>query len=87
MRELCVTRQFEKDIFRIDESMRIRANQVILKLRKNPTDPTLNIKKLVRITPSAYRVRIGHYRLIFSFTKTFLTLHRFRHRKDIYRKS
>jgi len=86
MRELFVTRQFEKDISRIPFDVSVRSNEIVLRLRKNPVDPTLDIKKLVNITPSAYRVRIGHYRLIFSFTKTSLTLHQFRHRKDIYRK-
>jgi mRNA-degrading endonuclease RelE of RelBE toxin-antitoxin system len=86
MRELFVTRQFQKDILRIPSDIRIPADVAIERLRKNPADISLKPKKLVKITPVAYRVRIGHYRLIFSFTKTTLTLHKFRHRKDIYRK-
>ena len=86
MRQLFITRQFKKDVARIPRSIRTRGDEIILKLRKDALNSTLSLKKLAKVSPTAYRVRIGHYRLIFSFTKTSLTLHRFHHRKDIYRK-
>ena len=85
MRDLFVTRQFRKDFSRAPSDIKENAHTAIHRLRANPLDSSLDTKKLVKIAPAVYRVRIGHYRLIYSFTKTTLTLHRFRHRKDIYR--
>ena len=85
MRDLLVTGQFRKDFSRAPSDIKKSTLLAIRKLRANPLDSSLDTKKLVKITPAVYRIRIGHYRLIYSFTKTTLTLHRFRHRKDIYR--
>jgi mRNA-degrading endonuclease RelE of RelBE toxin-antitoxin system len=85
MRELIATRQFEKDFSRIPTKIIAHADVAVSKLRKDPFDISLDTKKLSYISPAVYRVRIRQYRLIYSFTKTSLTLHRFRHRKDIYR--
>ncbi|MBI2577487.1 MAG: type II toxin-antitoxin system RelE/ParE family toxin [Candidatus Wildermuthbacteria bacterium] len=85
MRDLFSTPQFEKDLAKTPREVRSRADNTISILREDPLAHTLNLKKLKGFTPSVYRVRIGSYRLAYSFTKTTLTLHRFRHRKDIYR--
>lgn len=85
MLDLLVTPQFTKDLKKIPKSIITSADMVILTLRSNPTDPTLDIKKLVNIKSAMWRLRIGQYRLIYNFNKQSLILHRFRHRKDIYR--
>lgn len=85
MRNIFVTRQFEKDISRIPDNIRARAEEIISQLRLNPISQSFNIKKIKGIKSSVYRIRIGSYRLIYSFSQTSLFLLRFRHRKDIYR--
>ena len=85
MLELSVTPQFKKDILKIPSAVKIQADFTTTLLRENPSDKTLNTKKLVGIKPSVWRVRIGSYRLIYSFNKTALILLRIRHRKDVYK--
>jgi mRNA-degrading endonuclease RelE of RelBE toxin-antitoxin system len=85
MRELLITPQFRKDSNRIPDDILEQADLVLLKLRKNPLDDTLDIKKLKIFKPVIWRVRIGAYRLVYSFNGKFIVCLRFRHRKDIYR--
>lgn len=85
MRTLFVTHQFEKDLSKVPKEIRDHADNVLSVLRENPLPQNLNIKKLKGFVLSVYRVRIGSYRLMYSFTKNSLTLHRIAHRKDIYR--
>ena len=85
MRKLLVTTQFEKDLTKIPTEIRQKADQLIPILLENPLDAQLNIRKIRDIKARVYRVRVGQYRLTYSFTETSLTLHRFRHRKDVYR--
>ncbi len=86
MLEIIATPQFRKDLKKIPLDVIDYAEEIIEKLCRNPLDSTLDIKKLKRIKPPVWRVKIGKYRLIYSFTKTSLLLHRIRHRKDIYKK-
>ena len=85
MRELLITPQFRKDSKKIPDEILGRADLVLLKLRKNPLDNTLNAKKLKNFRPAIWRVRVGVYRLAYSFNDNFVVCLRFRHRKDIYR--
>lgn len=85
MRSLLVTPQFRKDLAKISTEIRQKSNHLTSILLENPLDPKLNIRKSTGIKDKVYRVRIGQYRLTYSFTETSFTLHRFRHRKDIYR--
>ena len=85
MRALFVTHQFEKDLSKIPKEIRDHADTILPLVRENPLTQNLNIKKLKGFVPSVYRVRIGSYRLMYSFTQNSLTLHRIAHRKDIYR--
>lgn len=85
MLELSATPQFQKDLRKIPRLVIDHAEGTIQRLRSDPIDRTLSIKKLKNIKPVVWRVRIGSYRLVYSFDKTRLILHRIRHRKDIYR--
>ena len=85
MLDLLVTPQFRKDLKKIPHTILTVADVVIISLRSNPLDPKFDIKKLVNFKPAMWRLRIGQYRLVYSFDKQSLILHRFRHRKDIYR--
>lgn len=85
MRQLFVTPQFKKDWRDVPVHVRAQADSISAALRANPVDTRLGVKKLQGITPFAWRVRIGQYRLVYSFTKTEIILHRIRLRKDIYR--
>ncbi len=84
MRVALVTPQFKKDARKIPHNIQEAADKIIRLLAANPLHPGLNSIKLTHITPVVYRVRIRHYRLIFSYTRDAIILHRIRHRKDIY---
>lgn len=85
MRDLQVTPQFQKDWRDVPGPIREAVHQTTLALRAFPTDPRLGVKKLQGIHPPVWRIRIGSYRLVYSFTKTAFILHRIRLRKDVYR--
>ena len=85
MRELLVTSQFEKDCRSLPVFVRQHADGVIVRLRTNPLDASLNLRKLKEIGDDLWRVRVGNYRLVYSFSETSLILYRLRHRKDVYR--
>ncbi|MBI2607916.1 MAG: type II toxin-antitoxin system RelE/ParE family toxin [Candidatus Doudnabacteria bacterium] len=84
MRELFFTPQFRKDLKGIPEEIKKQADGLLLVLRKNPVDPNLGVKKL-KISFPAWRIRIGVYRLVYSFDRSRLILHRLRHRKNVYK--
>lgn len=86
MRELLITRQFEKDVRKLPKEIYSLADAEIALLRENPFDITLDTKKLKGFSdPALYRLRVGVYRMLYSFTPQSLILHRIAHRKDIYR--
>ena len=85
MRELLITPQFRKDAKVLPKYVLEICDLVLVKLRKNPLDRTLNIKRLKGFNPFVWRVRIGVYRLAYSFDDNFVVCLRFKHRKDIYR--
>ncbi|MBI3588959.1 MAG: type II toxin-antitoxin system RelE/ParE family toxin [Candidatus Liptonbacteria bacterium] len=85
MRELFVTGQFKKDLSKVPDFVRDETDLIARKLRVDPIDKKLGVKKLIQITPSVWRVRIGSYRLIYIFDKDSINLFRIRHRKDVYR--
>lgn len=84
MRVLFLTPRFEKDLRAVPSQIQLLANATTQKLILDPRDKQLNTKKLIGIHPPVWRVRLGDYRLIYTFTKDEVTLHRIRHRKDVY---
>ena len=85
MLKLLATKQFQKDLKKLPTYIVDTTDNIIPKLRLDPLNSGLNIKKLKNIEPTVWRLRIGNYRLVYTFNKESLTLLRFRHRKDIYR--
>lgn len=85
MLRLLATKQFQKDIKKLPTYIVNTADNIIPKLRLDPLDGNLNIKKLKNIEPTVWRLRVGNYRLVYTFNKANITLLRFRHRKNIYR--
>lgn len=86
MRELFVTNQFEKDLRKLPKNTQTEADFKVQLLQKDPLEQTLDIKKLKGFRdPALYRMRIGAYRILYSFTARALILHRIKHRKDMYR--
>ncbi|OGE81029.1 MAG: hypothetical protein A3H72_03700 [Candidatus Doudnabacteria bacterium RIFCSPLOWO2_02_FULL_48_8] len=84
MRKLLITPRFRKDLRDIPDQIKKQADDLLFALRRNPVDPRFGIKKLTTGFP-AWRIRIGVYRLVYSFDQSRLILHRFRHRKDVYK--
>ncbi len=86
MRELFVTNRFVKDLRKLPKEIQVRADEEIEFLKINPAGEISDTKKLKGFdNPKLYRLRIGAYRILYSFTDISLTLHRVAHRKDIYR--
>ena len=79
-------RSFSKDIDRIpDGKIRERLMQVLLHIEQARTlTDILNLKKL-KGHPSAYRIRVGDYRLCFFLRGNTIELVRFLNRRDVYR--
>ncbi len=71
-----------KDLKRIDTESRIRVHNKILELKKFPN--VSNIKKLTNFE-SAYRLRIGDYRVLFDVFDNVVEIGRVLHRKDSYK--
>lgn len=53
-------------------------------LKQNPFHPLLSIKKL-DLPFEAWRVRVGVYRMLFTFNGDTLFIYKIRHRKDAYK--
>ena len=79
-------RKFSSDIDNIPEKSVRSALKRIIELMESADELSKipNTKKL-RSHPSAYRTRVGNYRLGFFFENETIILARFVNRKDIYR--
>ena len=80
---LVFTRRAEKDIKKLDPSIKKRLGKALLRLRENPkqlseqlTDPRIG----------TYRFRMGDYRVIFDIEDKDITVLRVGHRSDIYKR-
>ncbi len=78
-------RSFLKNIRRVkDEKIKEEINTLIDEIKRVQVVQSLpNVKKLKRYS-SAYRIRIGDYRLGFFLEENQIIMSRFLHRKDIY---
>ena len=85
MRNLVLSHTFRKDSRKIPETIKIRATRVVDILMSDPLADELDINQIKGHSKKVFRVRIGNYRLIYSFTRKDLVLLRFKQRKDIYR--
>ena len=77
-------RPAEKDLRRIEKSRIPTIFEAIESLKENPR-PT-GYRKLLG-SESAYRIRVGDYRVIYTIEDTIriVEINRIRHRKDVYR--
>ena len=86
MRELEVTPEFRRRFKKLPQDIRHRTSDLIEVLRADVNDRRLDTKKLQGYSaPPLFRLRIGNFRLVYSFNRTTLTLHTVMDRKDVYR--
>lgn len=85
MRQLQVTRQFERDFAKLTTSLKDNLDYMTTLLLNDPTSSVLGAKKLVNIKPATWRIRVGPYRLLYTYNVKTLTLLRVAHRRDIYK--
>jgi mRNA interferase RelE/StbE len=84
--EVIVTKQFAKDTEKeLDKTLQLQVADIIeqLKIAATPQEIT-NIKKL-KGYKTAYRIKIGLYRIGFIYESNKIILSRVMHRKEIYR--
>lgn len=84
-RSIVFTREFEKDCRSIPKQVKAQADAVLFVLQSNPVDFGLSVKKLTNVHPPVWRVRVGSFRLLYTFDETQIVLLKFRHRKDVYK--
>ena len=79
-------KQFSRDLDRVtSKSVKQSVIRIIEQIEKvDSLDKIPNTKKL-KGHKSAYRIRVGDYRLGFFFENSTILLARFLHRKDIYK--
>lgn len=80
---LVYTRRAEKDIKKLDSSIKSRIGNALLKLQDNPL---LYSEKLSDPALGTYKFRIGDYRVIFDIEGTDVVILRVGHRREIYKR-
>ena len=80
---LVYTRRAEKDIKKLDSSIKSRIGNALLKLQDNPL---LYSEKLSDPALGTYKFRIGDYRVIFDIEGNDVVVLRVGHRREIYKR-
>ena len=80
---LVYTRRAEKDIKKLDPSVKNRIGKALLKLQANPF---LHSDKLSDPAIGTYRFRVGDYRVIFDIEGNDIVVLRVGHRREIYKR-
>ncbi len=80
---LVYTRRAEKDIKKLDSSIKSRIGNALLKLQDNPL---LYSDKLSDPALGTYKFRIGDYRVIFDIEGNDVVILRIGHRREIYKR-
>ena len=70
-----------KDLSKINKQDALKIFSKIENLKDFPQ--VANLKKLNNFMPP-YRLRVGDYRVLFDIQSDIITVHRVRHRKDVY---
>jgi mRNA interferase RelE/StbE len=85
--EIFFARQFLKDIHKLrDAKLAGKVENIILKIKSSDNLSEIeNVKKLVGFK-TAYRIRIGDYRIGFLYEHNIVTFAVFGNRKEIYQK-
>ncbi|GDY21132.1 hypothetical protein LBMAG56_24780 [Verrucomicrobiota bacterium] len=60
------------------------ARRVVEKVERLRHDLAGDVKRLTNFTPE-YRLRVGHYRVLFEVEGSRIIVHRVRHRREVYR--
>ena len=81
--QVIYTHRAERDLDKLDNILRKRIGEKILKMADNPF---LYAERLSEPQIGSYRFRIGDYRVIFDIYENFLIILRIGHRKEIYRR-
>lgn len=79
--EVAFTRRAAKDLEDINRS---DVERILDRIQALRDDLQGDVKRLTGTT-SEYRLRIGDYRALFEVEDELITIHRVRHRKDVYR--
>ena len=84
--KLKITNQFDKEVSKISDKKLVQKILDAIELCQNAKaiSDISNLKKLKGFE-TAYRIKIGDYRIGLVIEKSEITLSRFLHRKDIYR--
>ena len=82
IRNLVYTRRAEKDIKKLDSSIRNHIGKAFLKLQDNPLSYS---EKLSNPMLGTYKFRIGDYRVIFDIEGNDIVILRVGHRREIYK--
>ena len=84
--DVIITKQFEKDTEKeLSQKMRLRLAEIIEELQKVSKPSEINNIKKLRGFKSAYRIKMGDYRIGFIFEDNLIKLSRIMNRKEIYR--
>ncbi|MBN2894428.1 MAG: type II toxin-antitoxin system RelE/ParE family toxin [Campylobacterales bacterium] len=76
-----IDKKAQKDFKNINRADHAAIKVALLALYDFPNIP--NIKKLSNFEPG-YRLRVGHYRILFDAQEDLVIVYRIRHRKDAY---
>ena len=80
---LVYTRRAEKDIKKLDSSIKRNIGKTLLKLQDNPL---LYSEKLSNPELGTYKYRIGDYRVVFDIEDNDVVILRVGHRREIYKR-
>ncbi|HZW65743.1 MAG TPA: type II toxin-antitoxin system RelE/ParE family toxin [Hanamia sp.] len=84
--DVIITKQFEKDTEKeLSQKMRLRLADIIEELQKVSKPSEINNIKKLRGFKSAYRIKMGDYRIGFILEDNLIKLSRIMNRKEIYR--
>jgi mRNA interferase RelE/StbE len=84
--KVIVTRQFDKDVDKeLSKAMKLKLAEIIEQLQEATTLHSINNVKKLTGYKTAYRIKLGDYRIGFIFEENIIKLSRILNRKEIYR--
>jgi mRNA interferase RelE/StbE len=84
--KVIITKQFDKDVDKeLSKAMKLKLADIIEELQKTNTLYSINDLKKLKGYKTAYRIKMGDYRIGFIFEQNTIKLSRVLNRKEIYR--
>ena len=84
--KVIITKQFDKDVDKeLSKAMKLKLADIIEELQKTNTLYSINDLKKLKGCKTAYRIKMGDYRIGFIFEQNTIKLSRVLNRKEIYR--